>query len=147
MPEGQDFDAARFCVYLVVEVVPGSAQKETANALLLGVASTRSDPRLGGDKFKGSLKVLDEGKRGCGTIAPPPRRRPPDLCRGAQRRLEGEACDQGLLAKFPEEGLRINELPPGRLLERLFEGSLLIGRQLEALVRLGNKDRNSGSFF
>jgi hypothetical protein len=127
VPEGQNLDATRFCVDLVVEVVASPTQKEAPNALLLGVTSSRSDPRLGRDEFERSLKVVREGKWRCGAIGSRPRRGPPDVCRGAEGRLDRKACDQGLLAKFPEESLRIDELPPCRLLEGLFQGDLLVG--------------------
>ena len=127
VPEGEDLDATGFCVDLVVEMVASPAQEEAADTLLLGVASARSDAGLSRDEFEGSLKVLDEGKRGCRTVGSPPRRRPPNLRRGAGRRLDGEACGHGLLAKFSEEGLCVDELTPRGLIEGLFKGSLLIG--------------------
>ena len=127
VPEGEDLDAAGLRIDLVVEVVASPAKKEAANALLLGVAGSRADPRLSRYEFEGSLEVVDEGRWGCRPIGSPPRRGPPDFCRGAECRLDGQACRQGLLAKLPEEGLRIDELPLRRLLEGLFEGDLLVG--------------------
>ena len=148
MPESKDFDTADFCVDLVVELIASAAEKKTANALLLGVTSTRADPRLGRDELEGSLDVFDESERGCRTIRTPPHGSSPDLARSAGCQLDGESArDQGLRAKFPEERFRIDELPLRCLLEGLFEGSLFVGRELEALVGLGNEDSHGGSLF
>ena len=72
MPESDDLDLASFCVDLVVEVVASAAEKQTANRLLLRVASSRPDPRLGRDEFEGSLEIVDESERGGRTIGSPP---------------------------------------------------------------------------
>lgn len=123
---GSDNDAVHRAL-TVVEMVARPAQEEAADTLPLGVASSRPDPRLGRDELESSLKILSEGKRGCLTVGSPPRRRPPNLRRGAGRRLDGEACGHRLLAKFSEEGLCVDELTPRGLIEGLFKGSLLIG--------------------
>jgi hypothetical protein len=127
VPKGEDLNATGFCVDLVVEVVASPAQKEAADTLSLGVACSRSDSRLGGHQFEGSLKVLNEGKRSGLPVGSPPRRRSPDLHRGTRHQPDGEARKHELLAEFPEEGLRIDELTLRGLIERLFEGSFLFG--------------------
>ncbi len=72
VPECDDLDLARFCVDLVVEVVASAAQKQSANRLLLRVASSCPDPRLGRDEFEGSFQILDESERGSRTVGSPP---------------------------------------------------------------------------
>jgi hypothetical protein len=145
VPQGEDLDAAGLCVDLVVEVVTSPAQKKAADTLPPGVASSRSDARLRRDEFERSLEIVHEGKWSGRTIGSPPHIRSPDLGRGAGRRLDGKACGQGLLAKFSEQGLCINELTPRCFIERLLEGSLLLGCQLKGLVGFRNKNSEGGS--
>jgi hypothetical protein len=136
----RNFDAAGFGIDLVVEVIASAAQKKAANAFPVGVAGPRPYARLRGDELERSLKVVREGKRGCRAIGSPPRCGPPDLRRCSGGGLDEQACRQGLLAKFPEEGLRIHELALRCLLERLFERDLLFGGQLKGLVGFRYKD-------
>jgi len=145
VPQGEDFDAASLGIDLVIEVMASSAEEKPPNAFLLCVASLRPDARLRRNEFEGSLKVVGESKRGCGTVGSPPCRSPPDLCRRARGRLDEQAFRQGLLAKFPEEGVCINEPPLGCLLEGLFKGDILVGGQLERFVGFRNEDSNCGS--
>lgn len=140
MPESEHFDAADFGIHWVVEVIAGPAEEKAADALLLGVASPCPDARLGGDELEGSLEVVDEGERDCRPIGSPPCRGPPDLRRRSRGRLDDQACCQGLLAKFSEEGRRIDELALSCLLERLFEGDLFVGGQLEGLIGFRHKN-------
>ena len=72
MPEGDDLDLAGFCVDLIVEMVASAAEKQTANRLFLGVASSRPDPWLGRDEFEGSVEIVNETERGGRTIGSPP---------------------------------------------------------------------------
>jgi len=72
---------------------------------------------LGSDEVEGPLEILDEGKGRVGAIGTPPSRRSPDLRGSPRRRLDDQPRNQGLLAKLPEQRLRIDELPLCGLLE------------------------------
>ena len=146
VPQSENLDTACFSVDLVVEVVPGSTQQEPTNALLLGVASTRSNPGLSGDKLEGSLEIFYERQGGGLTIRSPPRRCAPNLSSSAGRCLDKEARSQGLLTEFSEEGLRIDELPARGLLKGLLERSFLFRSELETLIGFGDEDGDGGSF-
>ena len=72
VPESDDLDLAGFCVDLVVEVVASAAQKQAANRVLLRIASSRPDPRLGRDELEGSFEIIDESEWGGRTVRSPP---------------------------------------------------------------------------
>jgi hypothetical protein len=74
VPEGEDLDAARVGVHLVVEVVSGSTQQEPTDPGLLRVTSTRADTGLSRDELERALEILEEGEWRCWTIGSPPRR-------------------------------------------------------------------------
>jgi len=73
VPEGENLDAARLGVHLVVEVIARTAKEKAPNAPLLGIAGSCPDARLRGDELEGSLEVIGEGKGGCLPIDSPPR--------------------------------------------------------------------------
>jgi hypothetical protein len=128
VPKGKDFDAAGFSVDLVVEVIVGSAEEEAPDALSLDVAGSRSDSGLGGNKLECPLKVVHERERSRRSVGSPPGGRPPDLLGGPGSDPDRKASDQGLPAKLSKESVCVDELPRRRLLQGLFEGSLLLGR-------------------
>jgi len=117
MPQSENLDAAGLCVDLVVEVIAGAAQEEASNSFPAGLASACPDSGLGSDELEGPLEILDEGKGRVRAIGTPPSRRSPDLRGSPRRRLDDQPRNQGLLAKLPEERLRIDELPLCGLLE------------------------------
>jgi len=73
VPEGENLDAARLGIHLVIEVIARTAEEKAPNALLLGIAGSRPDAGLRGDELEGSLEVVGEGKGGCLPIGSPPR--------------------------------------------------------------------------
>lgn len=146
MPKRKNFHASSFRIDLIVQVVAGAAQKQAANVLLLRVTRPRTDPRLCRNEFKSLFQIIHEGKRSTWAIGSPPRDSAPYLGCSAGREPNGQAAGQSLLAKLSEEGLGIDEMTAGRLLEGLFESGLMLWGQFEGLIGFRDKNRHGDPF-
>ena len=146
MPESENLDLPLRLVDPIVEVVAGAAQEEAPHTLEPRGYGASSDAWLKGEEFERSLQVFSEGKGCFRAILAPPGRRSPDLGGGGRSGFDRKSPGQGLLAELAEQRLRIHELAPGCLLQRLLQDRLFFRGEFERLVRLRNEYCHRGAF-
>jgi hypothetical protein len=147
VPESENLDPPLRILYAVVEVVAGAAQEETAHPFEPRGHGASSDARLEGEELECPFQILGKGKGCLRAILAPPGRRTPDLGGSGRSGLYRKPSGQRLLAEFAEQSLRIYELAPARLPQRLLQDRLFFGGEFERLVRLRNEHCHRGPFF